>query len=505
MPADDVALVPSFVRTSPFLDVSSPSRAFGSSIDGDIVAPTGFGVGGLLIEQNVLGSPAHSFADPGAGNRTAGSGVVLIDATTILSRVQSNLIGFVDEVGVVVHSSDAVQISGNEIRDISRGSDGYRDALQIEDGSTGAVVSGNLIDGANGNGISMWQTGGTHIVRNNTVRNVGVGAVQTAGVAVFGTNSILEFNDVSGAFGPGMTVVGRNNGGTYSWATATGNRISRNRFGGNGGLAIDLIEADNSTVPHELGDGHTLVAGTDADTGNIGVDAPVITTASSSTVSGTTCAGCEVEVYRASAGAGDAQAGIDYGEGVDYLGSDVADGTGAWTVTGITGLAIGEAVTSITIDGSGNTSEFGANAAVDSLEIVKRAFLVDGTPVPSGNTLPQGLLFNFLLYVNNRNAAVADVSLRDILDPAFAYQPGTIRIDNSAAACAAAACTPVEEAAILAAVSGTGSLTDAVDGDVASYTAGTATVDLGDQNTANAQLDISANRVLAVVFSVRMQ
>ncbi len=474
-------------------------------IDGDIVAPQGFSVGGLLIEQNVLGTRADAFADPGGGNRTAGSGVVLRDVTTTLSRVRDNLIGFVDEVGVVVHNSDTGQISGNEVRDIGQNGDAYRDAIQVEDGSTGFTVSGNLIDGANGNGVSMWQTGGSHVVVDNTIRNVGTGATQTAGVAVFGTDSVVERNDVSGAFGPGVTVVGENGGGGYNWPTATGNRISRNRFGGNGGLAIDLTERDNSTVPHELGDGHTLVPGTDATTGNIGIDAPVIAAAAPSSVSGTTCAGCEVEVYRAVAGAGDTQAGTDYGEGIDYLGSDVADGTGAWSVTGITSLANGETVSAITIDAAGNTSEFGANTLVQGLEIVKRAYLADGTPIPSGATMPDGVAFFFVLYVNNRQGAVADVSLQDVLDPIFGYQPGTIRVDTSLAACAADACTPAEEAAIFASVSATSALTDAEDGDVARYEAGTTTIDVGDQNASNAQLDVPANRVVAVLFSVRLQ
>ena len=46
--------------------------------------------------------------------------------------------------------------------------------------------------------------------------------------------------------------------------------------------------------------------------------------------------------------------------------------------------------------------------------------------------------------------------------------------------------------------------TDAVDGDTVSYTAATTTIDAGNQNQANAQLDIAATRVLAVLFTVKM-
>ena len=45
-------------------------------------------------------------------------------------------------------------------------------------------------------------------------------------------------------------------------------------------------------------------------------------------------------------------------------------------------------------------------------------------------------------------------------------------------------------------------LTDAIDGDVASITG--STIDAGNQNVANAQLNISANTVWAIMFSVKM-
>jgi hypothetical protein len=41
-----------------------------------------------------------------------------------------------------------------------------------------------------------------------------------------------------------------------------------------------------------------------------------------------------------------------------------------------------------------------------------------------------------------------------------------------------------------------------VDGDVASFTG--STIDAGNQNAANAQLDIAADRVWAILFSAKM-
>ena len=65
-------------------------------------------------------------------------------------------------------------------------------------------------------------------------------------------------------------------------------------------------------------------------------------------------------------------------------------------------------------------------------------------------------------------------------------------------------CTAAEEGAIFAAVNVAATLTDAVDGDVASYTGASLSVDAGNGTVANAQLNISADRVWAILFSVKM-
>ncbi len=136
------------------------------------------------------------------------------------------------------------------------------------------------------------------------------------------------------------------------------------------------------------------------------------------------------------------------------------------------------------------------------LVIVKRAFTSDGTPIPSGSDLPSGMLVKFLLYVNSAAAPVADISMRDVLDPLFLYVNGSTRFDNSAS-CVALVCTPAEETAIFAAADAGTSGTDAVDGDVVSFSG--VTLDIGNQNAANAQLDIAGSKVWAVVFSARIQ
>ena len=139
------------------------------------------------------------------------------------------------------------------------------------------------------------------------------------------------------------------------------------------------------------------------------------------------------------------------------------------------------------------------------LGLVKRAFMTGGTPITDASTLPTGIPFDFMIYVNNKGDGVrTDMSIRDVLDPLFVYTAGTIYIDNSQSECALAACTAAEEASIRTAALATTVKTDIIDGDTVSFSG--VTIDVGNQVIAgNAQQDADANKVLAVIFRVRMQ
>jgi hypothetical protein len=130
-----------------------------------------------------------------------------------------------------------------------------------------------------------------------------------------------------------------------------------------------------------------------------------------------------------------------------------------------------------------------------TLSLVKTAFR-NGTELASGATLPRGTLVQFLVYVDNTTAfAVDDLNVSDVLDPAFVYQAGTIRVDNSVA-------TGAANAAIFAAVSASAPVSDANDGDVAGIAGTTLTAGTGG---GNAQVDIAASSVYAVLFDVTVQ
>jgi len=130
-----------------------------------------------------------------------------------------------------------------------------------------------------------------------------------------------------------------------------------------------------------------------------------------------------------------------------------------------------------------------------TLALVKTAFR-NGTELASGAVLPRGTLVQFMIYVDNSTAfQVFDVNVSDVLDPAFVYQAGTIRVDNTAA-------TGSASAAIFAAVSAAAPVTDGNDVDPAGI-AGT-TITAGSAG-GNGQVDIAANAVYAVLFDVIVQ
>ncbi len=139
--------------------------------------------------------------------------------------------------------------------------------------------------------------------------------------------------------------------------------------------------------------------------------------------------------------------------------------------------------------------------------LVKTAFLAGGgAALTSGDVLPAGTSIDFLIYlVNEADVAILDVSIQDALT-GFTYTPGTIRVLNttlSSVCVDPTACTPAEEVTIYDDVRGTGPLLDTVElGDAASFI-GTQ-VDVGDEVQTNAQQDVSANTILAVVFTATL-
>ncbi|WP_221391115.1 Ig-like domain-containing protein [Dyadobacter sp. NIV53] len=207
---------------------------------------------------------------------------------------------------------------------------------------------------------------------------------------------------------------------------STGNRISRNSFYNNKGLPIDLN--DNGMT---LNDGVTT-----ANTGNLSLDYPVITgfTFSGTTISvagyvstcngnestaGASIAGNKVIQFYKIADDGDQNGAltngvctrvVSHGEGVQYLGSITAIVNAfntSFTLVSGASFAIGDKITAIAIDASGNTSEFGVLAS--QIQVSGNVYadadgLIDGTVDGTGTN---GGAVNAILYNNTTNTVAA--------------------------------------------------------------------------------------------------
>jgi len=133
-----------------------------------------------------------------------------------------------------------------------------------------------------------------------------------------------------------------------------------------------------------------------------------------------------------------------------------------------------------------------------TLALTKMAFLADGTQLTTGATLPRGTEVRFVIYVDNTTTfPLSDVSVQDVLDPAFGYITGSMKASNAIS-------TGVSQAVIYSTVNAVaGTVSDAVDGDVGSFAG--VTIDAGNQNAANSTLDVAGSSVWAILFRALMQ
>jgi len=427
----------------------------------------------------------------------------------VINRFNGNALNIVTDDNTIAGNYLGTDVTGM----LDRGN--TWNGISLTNGASGNTIGGtnaedqNIISGNSWDGVSISGAGtednlvvgnyiGTDVTGSGSIPNGFRGVVVFASASNnrIGGSSATEANLIAGNQ-VGVLVIG---------AGATGNAILGNSISNNSDLGIKL----------GLSAGPLANDSGDVDTGpNDLLNFPEITSAGES--GGTVSVDFDLDVpagdYRIeffTNPSGADPSGNGEGEAFADALTITHTGSGVESFSHSFAGAVGDSLTSTATEESagpayGSTSEFSAATTVTtSLEIVKRAFWSDGTPIPTGASIPSGVAFKYLLYVNNSGAARLDVTVRDVLDPAFQYQTGTIQVDNSVDQCAASACTALEEQAIFAAADGATVLTDAPDVDVASYTGAGTSIDAGDGNVGNLQLDINGNAVWAILFSVKM-
>ena len=291
---------------------------------------------GALIENNVLGSSATLFADPGPAQRNQAG---VYSGGGINGTVQNNLIGFGRVTGVYLNTGTAGwTITGNQIRDSGMDTaDG--DGITINAGTTNTSI-GNLITGSSSQGfvVTVAPANG-NVFTNNTVTGNGVGTpsglVQSTGITLRAgaTSTVLDRNVIRANYGAGVQA---NNG-------STGTRMTRNSFADNGtitarngGVATGQIGIDLNSPTDNINFGGnlglppfpTLNDLGDADTGGNGLlNFPVLVSAAlfggNLSLRGHALAGSVIELFIASPDP------TGFGEGTTYSITLTEGGTGA--------------------------------------------------------------------------------------------------------------------------------------------------------------------------------
>lgn len=325
-----------------------------------------------------------------------GAGVVLRNGASSLTAVNNGLTVTADgftlrNVGISGFGGACIAVIG---ADATIGAAGAGNTLGgcgsgIAVGGAGAVIRGNVIGFARDGsadpvdtGIVLaaagGQAGGPSLVEGagNTIGNATTGIFVGSGGSeafsgitiernVFGrsaegatapvTHAIVLSQPSNGTAVLSNTIANAGDGIIVA-ANVEGVAVVRNRFAGNifdgiAGRAIDL-NGDGLSNPNDDGD---------VDGGPNGLlNHPTINRATQTRVTGSSCGGCQVQIYVAAHEPGSAH---DYGLAPLTAGLVTADGSGQFALDN-PAVSPGDWLIALATDGDGNTSEFGPSARV---------------------------------------------------------------------------------------------------------------------------------------------
>jgi hypothetical protein len=300
--------------------------------------------------------------EPGARNIISGAmaGVIFSDANTYQNSLIGNYIGtdisgtkaVPNFTGVLIWTASLVRVGGTAAGEGNLISANKTAGLQLNGyGATDNLVLGNSfgLDSAgkaslpNGIGISIDSgqrhdtIGGPTAAEANTIVG-GAPAIQISDPGV-------KFHYVAGNVISGAAVAG-----IYVKSQASDNFIVANSISSRSAPGVLLDGGPGNQLranKYDVGPASAIKLGPNGS----GPTPAVITSATSSTVTGTSCAGCIVEVYSLS------------GNKAEFTGRTQADGSGKFEFAVCEPLA-GDRVAALVLDKAGSTSSFSAPAAV---------------------------------------------------------------------------------------------------------------------------------------------
>jgi uncharacterized repeat protein (TIGR01451 family) len=205
-----------------------------------------------IIEQNILGTTASSFTDPGAGVRTLGANILNSGGGTNNGIIRNNLIGFAGGSGIDLSGGAATyQITGNEIRSNGLSNTNGAGIALGNQNSVNETIRGNLIVGDSGFGVNMLVSNGNDTVNQNTITGNGVGGTQTAGIGSNSSGDTITNNIISANYGAGVLVDANAARNTTSKNSIIANGTIQSASGApaTGQIGIDLLTpSDNQNT-----------------------------------------------------------------------------------------------------------------------------------------------------------------------------------------------------------------------------------------------------------------
>jgi parallel beta-helix repeat protein len=358
-----------------------------------------------LITNNIIGSAANGFIDPGAAARGS-AGIRSNTANMQNTQVLHNLIGFHSYYGIGVTDTDGAKwdagvISNNTIANngLDTSATLVQAGIELDTpgylGFVGTMISQNMLD-ANGNQGIQNNYGQNVTIINNTISNSGrlangANSIEGMGILMLGSqSSTVSQNLVHGGNYEGLAISDQANV-----------KITKNSLYNNGTLGIDLIGSPGVSANDGI---------VNAAIANQDLDYPIIT--STNLTSGTLrakgfvgnltagnpiFAGTKLEFFIADnnpanqdgeAILGDGKT-VSHGEGRTYLGYCLADANGKFDCSfpnaGGLGLTNAKNITATTTNVTGNTSEFSAVTVSGSPNVllVKRITAIDSNTTTS--------------------------------------------------------------------------------------------------------------------------
>ena len=387
----------------------------GTDPSGTSTSPTLKNSVGILVDNpsgNVqIGGPDPSWLNLISGNDT---GIQLLTDDNVVrnNRIgsdSSGSLGLGGDTGIWVTGNsnliEANQVSdnnvgilllggGNQVSGNFVGTDSSGDLALGNDTGVHIIGSDNVIGGdipimpvpgsILGNIISGNNTGiflGTN-AQNNTIKGNKIGAGNSADSSLPNNTGILldgaDFNTIGGTALPmeANWVMHNNRDGIQFITTASDNLVQHNNIAWND-RGISAGATTGSSIQNTFHNNHIYhndqlgidlfpwgVTPNDPGDGDLGPNNlqnfPVISSATTSTVQGTSCTGCTVEIF---------EAAVDpsgHGEGISPIGEGVTDVSGNFSISidPIATVDVCDYVTATATDSAGNTSEFAQNSLV---------------------------------------------------------------------------------------------------------------------------------------------